>query len=128
MTELELGPLEMQVLGLLGASSPQSVHDLQAALEKAGSDLAYTTVMTVLVRLHEKGLVVRTKEGRRFLYAPAKRAPSVARGIVARLQKTLFHQDRTKPILALLDDAQLSRAELEVLRRTIDDKLKAKKP
>ena len=117
----------MQVLGLLGASSPQSVQDLQTSLEKSGSALAYTTVMTVLVRLHEKGLVVRTKEGRRFLYSPAKRAPSVARGIVARLQKTLFHQDRAKPILALLDDTQLSRTELEELRRKIDDKLKEKK-
>lgn len=124
----DLGPLEMQVLGLLGASSPQSVHDLQAALEKSGSALAYTTVMTVLVRLHDKGLVTRSKEGRRFLYSPAKRAPSVARGIVSRLQKTLFHQDRAKPILALLDDTQLSRAELQELRRKIDDKLKEKKP
>src|SRR3972149_10060955 len=33
--------------------------------------LAYTTVMTILVRLHEKGHVTRQKEGRRFRYAAA---------------------------------------------------------
>ncbi len=117
----------MRVLGLLDASTPQSVHDLQAALSRGGSELAYTTVMTVLVRLHEKGLVERTKEGRRVLYAPAKRAPSVSRGIVARLQKTLFQGDRKKPILALLDDEKLTEADLVELRRKIDDKLRSKR-
>ncbi|MCA9634086.1 MAG: BlaI/MecI/CopY family transcriptional regulator [Myxococcales bacterium] len=37
-------------------------------LERA-RDIAYTTVMTTLVRLHEKGLLERNREGRRFLYA-----------------------------------------------------------
>ncbi len=33
-------------------------------------DLAYTTVMTTVVRLHDKGLLTRRREGRRYLYAP----------------------------------------------------------
>ena len=33
--------------------------------------LAYTTVMTILVRLHEKGYVTRAREGRRFRYSAA---------------------------------------------------------
>jgi predicted transcriptional regulator len=122
--EREIGPLEMRVLGLLDGAGSLAVHDLQAALRKAGQDLAYTTVMTVLVRLHDKGLVVRTKEGRRYLYATARRAPSVTRGIVARLQKTLFQNDRVRPILTLLDDEDLSEDDLRALRRTIDDKLR----
>jgi len=35
-----------------------------------GGNLAYTTVMTILVRLHEKGLIERTKVGRAFAYRP----------------------------------------------------------
>ena len=59
---VELGPLEMRILGFLDGAEPQSVADLRARL---GNELAYTTVMTVLSRLHDKGLVVRVKEVRR---------------------------------------------------------------
>src|SRR5262245_60820015 len=69
-----LGPLEMRVLGLLAGAEPTSVQDIQAALARGGHDLAYTTVMTVLARLHDKGMVVRVKEGRRYLYRPAARS------------------------------------------------------
>lgn len=81
--------------------------------------------MTVLVRLHAKGLVVREKEGNRYLYAAARKAPSVSNGILARVGRALFDRDRAQPILALLDDAELSREELRVLRRAVDAKLRA---
>jgi predicted transcriptional regulator len=124
VTAADLGPLEMRVLGLLDETEPRSVQALQKLLALAGHDLAYTTVMTVLVRLHDKGLVTRTKTGRRYLYAPAKRASGVIRNIVARLQGSLFPNDRTRPILALLDDGSLSEADLKALRKKIDERLK----
>jgi predicted transcriptional regulator len=45
--------------------SPGQVRD------ELGSDLAYTTVMTILTRLHEKGSVTRTRVGRAYVYTPA---------------------------------------------------------
>ena len=116
----------MRVLGLLGEGGA-SVHDVQAALARQSEELAYTTVMTVLARLHEKGLVVRTKEGRRFLYRAGRKAPSVTRGIVTRIQRALYPSDRTRPILALLDDASLSEADLRALRKKIDARLRGGK-
>lgn len=124
--EQALGPLEMRVLGLLAGGGPTSVQDIQAAMARAGHDLAYTTVMTVLGRLHDKGLVVRTKEGRRFLYSPADRAPAVTHGIMARIQNALFPGDRARPILALLEDESLSESDLRALRRKIDERLRSK--
>lgn len=124
--EHELGPLEMRVIGLLDGAEPMSVQTIRDALNRGGPELAYTTVMTVLVRLHEKRMVSRTKDGRRYLYALARRAPSVTRGLVARIGKTLFHNDRTQPILTLLEDEALSDADLRALRRKIDDRLRSK--
>lgn len=50
----------------------QSVGEVLEALNaEAGRALAYTTVMTILVRLHEKGYLSREKEGRHFRYTPA---------------------------------------------------------
>jgi predicted transcriptional regulator len=116
----------MHVVGLLHDREPSSVQDIQAALARAGHDLAYTTVMTVLTRLHEKGVLVRTKDGRRYLYAMGKRGPAVTQGIVARIQKALFPTDRARPILALLDDDALSDEELRLVRRRIDERLRRK--
>lgn len=111
------------MLGLLGAD-PASVQEIQEALARSGQELAYTTVMTVLGRLHEKGLLVRSKDGRRYLYRLGRRAPKVTRGIVARIQAALFPSDRARPILTLLDDEALSEEDLRALRQKIDERLK----
>ena len=67
-----LGPLERRVMQHLWAHGSRSVGEVLAAVNAGASrELAYTTVMTVLVRLHDKGYVVRDKEGRHFRYAPA---------------------------------------------------------
>lgn len=126
MPSKEIGPLEMRVLGILSGAEPRSVQEIQVELGKSGPELAYTTVMTVLVRLFEKGLVKREKEGRRFVYAVAQRTPAAAQGLMKRIQRTLFAKDRTQPILSLLDDGNLSEADLRALRRKIDEKLKGK--
>ncbi len=125
--EHDLGPLEMQVLGLLGGGESLSVQELRDRLAAAGHDLAYTTVMTILVRLHQKDVVVRKRDGRRFLYRASRSAPALRRGILARVGRSLFKNDRTRPIMALLDDDGLSDDELKALRRAIDEKLKAKR-
>jgi predicted transcriptional regulator len=67
-----LGPLERRVMARLWAAGPQAVGDVLDALNGSSDRrLAYTTVMTILVRLHEKGLVTRQKDGRNFRYTAA---------------------------------------------------------
>ena len=63
-----LGPLERQVLALLWEQEELTVRDARAELATRGVDLAYTTVMTVMVRLFEKGLLSRTGRGKQFVY------------------------------------------------------------
>lgn len=66
-----LGDLEAAVLEVLwGSASALSVRDVLGRVRRRPA-LAYTTVMTVLDRLHDKGLVVREKQGRAFHYAAA---------------------------------------------------------
>jgi predicted transcriptional regulator len=122
---LEIGPLEMEVLGLLNADGERSVGDIQAALKKSGRELAYTTVMTVLVRLHNKGMVQRRKESRYFLYSAATKKNVSATKIFERVKNSLFRNERLKPILSLLDsEEELSREDLQELKRVVEEKLK----
>lgn len=62
----EMGGLEAEVLAQLWASAgPATPGEVLAAME---SDLAYTTVMTILIRLWNKGLVERERRGRAYAY------------------------------------------------------------
>lgn len=67
----QLGQLEGVVMQhLWSAGEPVSVRAMLEALTPE-RPLAYTTVMTVMHNLHAKGLVVRAKEGKAYLYTPA---------------------------------------------------------
>jgi predicted transcriptional regulator len=123
-----LGPLEVRVLGLLRSEEPAAVGAIRARLAAEGEPLAYTTVMTVLTRLHEKGLVKRARDGNRFLYAPAAGASRVLGGLMSRVRRALFTTGAAQPLLALLETEDLSAVELRALRREIDRKLREKKP
>jgi predicted transcriptional regulator len=119
----DIGPLELKVLGVLNNEANISVSDIQAALKAQGHVLAYTTVMTVLVRLFNKDLVVRFKEGRQFRYSPAKKNSSPLK-IFERMKTSLFGNERLRPILGLLESEDgLSRAELEELKRVVEARL-----
>jgi len=64
------GELESDVLAALWASDgPLTARQVRGALR---GDLAYTTVLTILSRLYEKGMLVRHREGRSYAYEPVR--------------------------------------------------------
>lgn len=64
-----LGALERRVMEVLWTVGPATPGEVLARLNaRAGQPLAYTTAMTVLVRLAGKGFVERQAEGRRYRY------------------------------------------------------------
>ena len=89
------GGLESEALAALWASSrpltPAEVKD------ELGGDLAYTTVMTALTRLHEKGEVRREKTGRAFAYAPVRGEAETA---AARMRELLGSGADREAVLA----------------------------
>src|SRR5262245_45981011 len=63
------GSLEQEVVAVLAAASgPMTPAQVRDSL---GGELAYTTVMTVLARLHDKGAVTRRRTGRAYAYQSA---------------------------------------------------------
>ena len=57
---------------LWAAPGPMSVREVLARLNESRAEpLAYTTAMTVLARLAEKGILARVRDGRGYVYAPA---------------------------------------------------------
>ena len=116
-----LGPLERRVLEALWArSEPASVRDLQPEFR----EIAYTTLMTTLDRLHRKGVLDRTKQGRAFFYEPRMTRPEYDSVRAADALKVALEGDGAAlgPLLSFFVEAVGDRDqelldELEVLVR-----------
>jgi predicted transcriptional regulator len=78
--------------------------------------LAYTTVMTVMTRLHEKGLLRRIRRGRAWAYRAAQSRDAFVASAMAETLRTA--QDRTGALLHFVAD--LDPAEAAALRRLLD--------
>lgn len=77
-----LGELERRIMEQLWESSqPQTVRDVHARVS-AQRDLAYTTVMTVLRRLTDKGLLVQYRDDRAHRYAPVFSCDELVAGLM----------------------------------------------
>lgn len=69
--ELRLHELEAAIMDVVWSRQLRSfaVSDVLAVLEQQ-REIAYTTVMTTVARLHDKGLLARERDGKRYLYSP----------------------------------------------------------
>ena len=66
-----LGPLAAVIVREVAARGEASVADIVDALRRSQRrDLAYTTIMTVMSRLHEKDVLARERRGRQYIYRP----------------------------------------------------------
>lgn len=76
-----VGELEAEVLGVLrAAAGPLTPGEVRERLDlRDGRELSYSTVVTIVSRLHAKGLLSRERSGRGFAYQPVDEA-SVAAG------------------------------------------------
>ncbi|MGA7793760.1 MAG: BlaI/MecI/CopY family transcriptional regulator [Candidatus Acidiferrales bacterium] len=64
---LDLAPLELECLSVLWPMGEGTVRDIHRALA-ASRPRAYTTVLTIMDRLEQKGIVTRRKVGKAFHY------------------------------------------------------------
>lgn len=108
------GALERDILRALwggGSLTPREVRDL------LDSELAYTTVMTVLTRLYDKGLVAREPRGRAFAYrSSVSESELVGRRMRAELEAS---DDRSSALSGFV--GALDARDIRALRQLLDD-------
>jgi predicted transcriptional regulator len=107
------GRLEDEIVAALAAvDAPLTTGEV---LDQVGEDLAYTTVMTTLSRLYEKGMVTRERMGRAYAYTLTSPESRVARSMHGALEDS---PDRDLALARFVDD--LDPADIPVLRRLLD--------
>ena len=90
--EQALGTLEAQVMeAVWDAGKPVAVEDVRAMLEARGKESAYTTIMTTMSRLYDKGLLERQLEGRAYHYTAALSRSELGSNLTRRVIDALLN-------------------------------------
>ena len=87
-----------------------TVADVQRALERK-RDLAYTTVMTTVGRLYDKGLLARARDGRRYVYLPRMSREAFVEAIARELLGSLTGLGHAQALALLVDQVADSDAD-----------------
>jgi predicted transcriptional regulator len=114
---------ESEVMAALWKHERLTVHALVEALDRP---IAYTTALTLLRILQQKGYAKHEPDpegGRAYVYLPAIAASKARRSHVRDLVDRLFNGRPEELVTGLLEDERLSRAQLQQLREQIEKSL-----
>jgi BlaI family penicillinase repressor len=111
---VSLTKAELRIMQVLWKLRRGTVAEVVAAMPKPPP--AYTTVLTVLRILEQKGAVKRELEGRAHVYAPAFEQDDAARSAIGDLVQSFFKNDKTALAMRLIQEGRPDKAELAKIR------------
>lgn len=111
---------ELDVMDVLWRLESATVAEVREELE---DDLAYTTVLTVLQTLEEKGHVEHEQEGRAYRYHPVVDRDEAGSSAVSYMLRKVFRGSPRMLLSRLVSDRDLSEEELRELRSLLDERL-----
>ncbi len=109
---------ELRLMRLLWSIGECSVQDLVSAMPEE-SRLAYTSVLTTVRILEDKGYVRHRQAGRAFVYTARVAEQDAQQSEVRHVISRFFGDSRERLMLALLGDDDVSSDELERLKKAI---------
>jgi BlaI family transcriptional regulator, penicillinase repressor len=118
-----LGDLQLKIMKILWERGEAAVAQVFEGLGK-DSDLAYTTISTMLRKMEGRGLITHRVEGRTFIYRAKVEAHAVSRSMADQLVDRMFEGSLTEAVNHLLTTREVSREELTRLERLIAERKK----
>jgi predicted transcriptional regulator len=111
---------ELRLMEVLWDKGSATVGEVVEAMPKR-TPLAYSTVLTTLRLLEEKGYLTHVKEGRAFIYHPAIGRAEACESAVAHLVRRFFNGSHGLLALNLVENKRIDASELKRLRKTIGE-------
>jgi predicted transcriptional regulator len=115
---ITLTEAELRIMRILWSRGESLVSDLVAALPN-DAPLAYTSILTTVRVLEQKGYVDHRQEGRAFLYSPCLAEEDAGRSEVRHVLGRFFGNSRESLMLSLLGEGDISHDELQRLKLAI---------
>jgi BlaI family transcriptional regulator, penicillinase repressor len=109
---------ELDVMTVLWSAGSATVPEVRERLRER---FAYNTVLTVLRVLEEKGYVRHEEEGRAYRYIPTVDREAAGTTALRRMLDTVFGGSPQLLLTNLVNDQQLSAAEIKTLRKMLDE-------
>lgn len=114
---------ELDVMGVLWERGPATVAEVQ---EQMPDVLAYTTVLTILRTLEEKGHVRHEAEGRAYRYYPLVDRKAAGASALRRLVRKVFSGSPEQLLTQLVSERGMTAKQLERMRKLLEERLDAK--
>ena len=115
---ITLTQAELRLMRVLWARGESSVADMVSATADEGS-LAYTSVLTTVRILENKGYVSHRQDGRAFLYSSCIGEQEASRSEVKHVLQRFFGNSRERLLLSLLGDEEITPEEVKRLKEAI---------
>jgi BlaI family transcriptional regulator, penicillinase repressor len=121
MTErIQFTERELDVMSILWRRGSATVAEVR---EELAEELAYTSVLSALQTLTEKGFVRHEPAGRAYRYIPLVASEAAGASALARIRDRIYHGSAEQLVTQLVRQEGLSQEELERLRRILDERL-----
>jgi predicted transcriptional regulator len=120
VNDIYFPPRELAVMSVLWRLGSANVSEVRDALDE---DLAYTSVLSALQTLEEKGYVRHEADGRAYRYFATVEAERAGGSALARIRDAIFHGSAERMFAQMVADKKLSRKELERMRQLLADRL-----
>ncbi|MCH8569570.1 MAG: BlaI/MecI/CopY family transcriptional regulator [Balneolales bacterium] len=118
-----LGDSEMEILHIVwekGEASVADVHEIILTYRK----VAYTTVMTIMKKLADKGFLAFRKDGVSYIYSPARSESEVKHGLLRQMIQKVFKGSPAEMVQSLVEHENMSddeRREIESMIRKLKE-------
>jgi BlaI family penicillinase repressor len=124
MHDIYFPPRELEVMSILWKKGSATVTEVKDEIDE---ELAYTSVLSALQTLEDKGYVRHESEGRAYRYFPTIEADRAGGSALSRIKDSIFQGSAEKMFLQMVSDRKLSRKELERMRLLLANRLKEEK-
>lgn len=111
--------VEMEILQVLWEHQPTTVREVVDVLNQT-RPRAYTSILSMLNVMLDKGLVVREMQGRAHVYRARKSRENTLGGVIKDLLGRAFQGSTTSLITQVLEQSKPSADELKEIRRAIE--------
>ena len=123
MKNLRIGAVQLQILHILWERGRANAREITTALNQdSTSEIAHSTVQTLLRQLESKGAIAHVREDRTFVFYPLVDQNEVAHGEIQRLTERLFSGSPGGLLAYLLRQETISSEELEQIKKLIEEK------
>ena len=111
---------ELKLMNIIWKKDQATVSEVVAALPK-GNKLAYSTVLTTMRILEQKGYLQHRKEGRAFVYEPIVDRRGARKNAMRYMMSRFFDDSPELLVLNLLENGDIDAVGLERLKKQVEE-------